>query len=219
MISLQPIHKTQIVDGKVVRETNDFYVLQSLPFSLILQFIFYMGWLKVAETMINPFGEDDDDFDINSMIDRNLIMSYLIVEEMHNEHPELLKDQYWNEVPKQLPDIGRDVKKESEVNLHQNDIFDVVDSTRASNIFRRRTFSIPADTFEEPEKPEAVSVSVSKSDLKPRSDVIDSTYRRLTGVELTQSMLEKKMAKIRKQATAIDESDTDDESIIDLEKL
>lgn len=31
-----------------------------------------MGWLMVAETLVNPFGEDDDDFDVNWLIDRNL---------------------------------------------------------------------------------------------------------------------------------------------------
>ena len=31
-------------------------------------------------------------------------MSYLIVDEMHHEHPELIKDQYWDEVfPAELP--------------------------------------------------------------------------------------------------------------------
>ena len=68
------------------------------PFFSLLQFFFYMGWLKVAEQLINPFGEDDDDFEVNWMIDRNLQVSYLIVDEMHHDHPELLKDQYWDSV-------------------------------------------------------------------------------------------------------------------------
>ena len=46
----------------------DFY----FPVFTFLQFFFYMGWLKVAEVLINPFGEDDDDFDMNWLIDRNL---------------------------------------------------------------------------------------------------------------------------------------------------
>ncbi|XP_061395808.1 bestrophin-2-like [Musca vetustissima] len=65
------------------------------PIFTVLEFMFFMGWLKVAESLICPFGEDDDDFELNWLIDRNLQVSYLIVDEMHNEHPELLKDQYW----------------------------------------------------------------------------------------------------------------------------
>ncbi|XP_017864067.1 PREDICTED: bestrophin-4 [Drosophila arizonae] len=81
-------------------------VVKYFPILSILRFFFYMGWLKVAESLINPFGEDDDDFEVNWMIDRNLTVSYLIVDEMHQEHPELLKDQYWDEVfPNELPYI------------------------------------------------------------------------------------------------------------------
>ena len=34
-----------------------------IPIFTILQFVFYIGWLKVAEALLNPYGEDDEDFD------------------------------------------------------------------------------------------------------------------------------------------------------------
>lgn len=74
------------------------------PFVTTLQFCFYIGWLKVAEVLIGPFGEDDDDIELNWLIDRHIKAAYMIVDEMHEEHPELLKDQYWDEVvPRDLP--------------------------------------------------------------------------------------------------------------------
>ncbi|XP_017107472.2 bestrophin-4 [Drosophila bipectinata] len=74
------------------------------PVFSTLEFFFFMGWLKVAETLICPFGDDDDDFELNWVIDRNLQVSYLIVDEMHNDHPQLVRDQYWDEVfPNELP--------------------------------------------------------------------------------------------------------------------
>jgi len=72
------------------------------PFFLTIQFAFFFGWLKVAETLINPFGEDDDDFELNRLIDRHLQVGYLIVD--HEDTPELLQDKHWEEcIPKEIP--------------------------------------------------------------------------------------------------------------------
>ncbi|KAM6415382.1 LOW QUALITY PROTEIN: bestrophin-4 [Rhynochetos jubatus] len=68
----------------------DMYV----PLSTLLQF--YAGWLKVAEQIINPF-EDDDDFETNKLIDRNLQVSLLSVDDMYQNLPHALKDKYWKE--------------------------------------------------------------------------------------------------------------------------
>ena len=48
-----------------------------IPFFTIMEFLFYMGWLHVALVHLNPMGEDDDDFEMNSMLDRNMTVSII----------------------------------------------------------------------------------------------------------------------------------------------
>ena len=55
---------------------QDMYV----PFFAIMKFIFYFGWLNVAETLINPFGDDDEDFEVNAIINRNVQIGYMMVD-------------------------------------------------------------------------------------------------------------------------------------------
>merc|ERR1711963_1195401 len=35
------------------------------PIFMTVRFLFIFGWLRVAETLYNPFGEDDEDFELN----------------------------------------------------------------------------------------------------------------------------------------------------------
>lgn len=68
-----------------------------VPVFTFLQFLFYMGWLKVAEQMINPFGEDDDDYDINWLMDRHAAVAFALVDQCCGRHPPLIRDPFWEE--------------------------------------------------------------------------------------------------------------------------
>ncbi|KAF7394945.1 hypothetical protein HZH66_008119 [Vespula vulgaris] len=66
------------------------------PLFTILQFFFFMGLLKVAEQLINPFGDDDEDFELNWLIDRHVKVSYLGVDTLMTRCPPLVKDIYFD---------------------------------------------------------------------------------------------------------------------------
>ena len=38
-----------------------------------------MGLLKVAEQLINPFGDDDEDFELNWLIDRHVKVKLVVL--------------------------------------------------------------------------------------------------------------------------------------------
>jgi hypothetical protein len=81
--------------------TPDFY----FPVFTYVELLSYMGWIKVAETLLNPFGDDDEDFQVNYMIDRNLQVSYLIVDEAEEEM-DMAEDPFMEAgiaIPKDLP--------------------------------------------------------------------------------------------------------------------
>ncbi|KAG5673045.1 hypothetical protein PVAND_003122 [Polypedilum vanderplanki] len=153
------------------------------PILLILQFIFHIGWLKVGQALVNPFGMDDDDFDVNSMIDRNLQSSYIIVDNMHNSYPDILKDRYWNELPKYLPDRAKTV---FQINSPKavNDA-DVVDYTEP----RPTTWN----DLEKSNASYAVIRVNAPINLVPDSGVIAHVYKNIDNVEHEQLLINRAM--------------------------
>ncbi|CAH8577662.1 unnamed protein product [Schistosoma turkestanicum] len=73
------------------------------PFFTFLEFIVYMGLLKVAETLVNPMGENDEDIDINEVIDFNWKTGWCIVDGMKTSAPDIVRDFYWQQSIVELP--------------------------------------------------------------------------------------------------------------------
>ncbi|KAK6037058.1 hypothetical protein COOONC_25437 [Cooperia oncophora] len=66
------------------------------PFFTVVQFLFYVGWYKVGQDLMRPFGLDDDDIELSYILDRNLVISFAIVDLVQTESaPEFEEDVYW----------------------------------------------------------------------------------------------------------------------------
>ena len=75
------------------------------PIFMTIKFLFFFGWLRVAETLYNPFGEDDEDFELNELLNRHFRVAMNIVEDKENP-PELKKDMFWGQVDPELTEIA-----------------------------------------------------------------------------------------------------------------
>ncbi|PIO54687.1 hypothetical protein TELCIR_23943, partial [Teladorsagia circumcincta] len=67
------------------------------PIMTSVEFICYVGWMKVAMELLNPFGEDDDDFDCNFLLDRNLTISLTAVDNAFDDIPDISPDMFWHD--------------------------------------------------------------------------------------------------------------------------
>lgn len=63
------------------------------PIFTTFQMLFYIGWLKVGQFLMNPFGEDDDDFELNYVLDRNTYIAYMMASELADQLPSKITDE------------------------------------------------------------------------------------------------------------------------------
>ncbi|XP_066990016.1 bestrophin-2-like [Macrobrachium rosenbergii] len=84
LLGEQILDPSQGYDG----HTIDIY----FPIFGILQLMVYVGWIKVAEALLNPFGDDDHDFEFVPLLERHLKMSNLLGNTEESELPYLIQE-------------------------------------------------------------------------------------------------------------------------------
>ena len=83
------------------RQEGDEEVDLYYPIFMTIRFLFIFGWLRVAETLYDPFGEDDEDFELNELLNRHFKVAMTIVDD-NDYPPELKKDIFWNQTDPEL---------------------------------------------------------------------------------------------------------------------
>ncbi|CAB3406401.1 unnamed protein product [Caenorhabditis bovis] len=71
-----------------------------IPLFTIVQFLFFVGWFKVGQDLMRPFGLDDDDIELNYILDRNMKVSFSIVNQLQSSPPpnfDAESDKLWRE--------------------------------------------------------------------------------------------------------------------------
>merc|ERR1739844_149952 len=139
-----------------------------IPIFTVLQFFFYMGLLKVAEQLINPFGDDDEDFELNWLIDRHVKASFLGCDVLMNPEriPPMVKDYYWDKQNCPIP------------------------YTEASMHFKKKTYKGSADDMIVPESKQHMvlpEIEEEEEDLNQRHSKLSLTSLLLESTQVVTS--------------------------------
>lgn len=139
-----------------------------IPVYTILQFFFYMGLLKVAEQLINPFGDDDEDFELNWLVDRHMKASFLGCDILMDPDriPPMVKDYYWDKQNCPIP------------------------YTEASMHFKKKTYKGSADDMIIPESKQHMvlpEIEEEDEDLNQRHSKLSLTSLLLESTQVVTS--------------------------------
>ncbi|XP_058799679.1 bestrophin-4-like [Phymastichus coffea] len=144
-----------------------------IPAYTVLQFFFYMGLLKVAEQIINPFGDDDEDFELNWLIDRHVKVSYLGVDTLMNRCPPLVKDIYYDTENLVLPytEAAAAYKRKT----YRGSVANMTVPEEKQTMF------LPNILEDDKKKPEGISPRASSFNLAVHNENFSRTDRRQGG--------------------------------------
>ena len=79
----------------ITEERGDTYQSYT-PMFLIAEFIFYFGWLNVAATLYNPFGDDDNDFELMGLVNRHIrVCMEMVNDDREGQVPSVEDDLFW----------------------------------------------------------------------------------------------------------------------------
>eukprot|EP00941_MAST-03F_sp_MAST-3F-sp1_P004646 g4646.t1 len=91
LISAQFIDKKSEYAATANNHTNWFF-----PIFTTMEYIILVGWLKAAELMKSPFGHDNDCFELDYIMRRNINVGMDLVSH-HHTLPTITKDKFWNQ--------------------------------------------------------------------------------------------------------------------------
>jgi len=100
----------------IKRKEGDEVIYLYYPIFMTMKFLFYFGWLRVAETLYNPFGEDDDDFALEELMDRHIKVALKIVDK-NISPPNCQKDAFWDMENPKLMMVGNDATNDDDVTI------------------------------------------------------------------------------------------------------
>ncbi|KHJ95099.1 Bestrophin [Oesophagostomum dentatum] len=97
---------------------SDEHLDTGFPLFTIVQFLFYVGWFKVGQDLMRPFGLDDDDIELSYILDRNLVISFAIVDCLQTDQaPDFEPDVYWRHLDDQNYYTGSTTLKFGRIDL------------------------------------------------------------------------------------------------------
>ncbi|VEL42076.1 unnamed protein product [Protopolystoma xenopodis] len=99
-----------------------------LPIFTLLELVFYDGWLKIAQALVNPFGTEDSDFDLVALSERNYLIGLWFTSLTNSRYlePAVIEHQCFGWTGLKRPSFSRQTTTSSMSRFDKSNKSDVV---------------------------------------------------------------------------------------------